>query len=81
MTTINQFTTMVADVTVFEIPVNSSLEIGATSGTVTVQINLNGTYFNTDTTIANGSLKTIENIQQGKLIKVTGGNAIIHCWA
>lgn len=80
MTTINSETVMTADVTVFEAPVNGKAEIGATSGTVTVQFDIGGTYFNSDTTIANGTFKVIEDIQQGTKIKVTGGNAIIHYW-
>jgi hypothetical protein len=77
---INENVAMTADVTVFTAKVNGRAEISATSGTVTVQVNINGAYSNSDTTIANGTFKVIDNIQQGTLIKVTGGNANIHFW-
>ncbi len=81
MTTVNINQAMTADVTEFVATVNGRAEISATSGTVTVQVRINGTFANTDTTIANGTFKVIEAIQQGTGIKVTGGNANIHFWA
>lgn len=80
MPKINEFTTMTADVTVYDVKTPCKIRIGATSGTVTVQVSFNGTFFNTDTTIANGTFKFIEFLQQGDQIKVTGGNAIIHAF-
>jgi hypothetical protein len=81
MTTVNINQAMTAGVTEFTAPVNGRAEISATSGTVTVQVRINGAFANTDTTIANGTFKVIEAIQQGAVIKVTGGNANIHFWA
>lgn len=80
MSTINEYQTMIADVTVYNVKTPCKLRIGATSGTVTFQLNINGTFFNTDTTIANGTFKFIEFLQQGDQIKVTGGNAIIQAF-
>lgn len=80
--TINENTTMTADTTEYTVKTPCVLRIGATSGTVTVQISMNAgvNFFNTDTTIANGTMKIIEYAQQGDIIKVIGGNAILNAF-
>lgn len=74
---INTTITMTADVTTVEIPEKCHVDIGATSGTVILQKKINSTFFNSDTTISNGTFKVIDWLRQGDIIKVTGGNAII----
>jgi porphobilinogen deaminase len=80
MGTVRNTQVMTENVTIFEVPANCRVEIGATSGVVTLQVDIGGTYFNTDTTIANGTFKVVEAVSQATNIKVTGGNAIIRYW-
>lgn len=75
--TINEPVTMTADATEYTVKTPCRLIIGATSGIVTVKKTIGGTYFNTDTTIANGTFKVIDYVEQGDKIMVTGGNAIM----
>lgn len=82
MTAVNDSIEMIADETIFKASTNlTKIEISATSGTVTLQQKIRGSYSNCPTTIPNGTYMVAYDVAQDTEFKVTGGNANIHYWS
>lgn len=62
----------------YTMPYDGRILVGASGGTVTVQIKINGTDYNDSTTITDGNYGGFAwNIPQGTVLTFTGANADI----